>query len=194
MNLAMRATRPTGSPFTDKSVSPGTGAYYIATIRKTDTGNWGVRGKILHEDGSLKQMGDEKFFSTRSHAEKACRKLAKRKRAMRKYEDINLTELPEAALEHLEPDADNWVDPTDMVKMIEEAKKERYVWFRDITGIEAYFQIGWEYLAYITEDPDIYRVMDKYGEWRECMTARFAKIENTERTDEVMGMLGTTNI
>ena len=81
--------------------------WYIATMRKTGSSLWGVRGKILNPDGSLREYGSEVYFASREVAEKACRSRAKKKEKIRKMARKEISDLPECAYEHIEPDADN---------------------------------------------------------------------------------------
>ena len=166
--------------------NPRTKGWYIATIRKSDIGIWGVRGKILSADGTLIETGQEAYFATLSVAEKTCKSRAKHKEKIKGMVRMTVADLPENAYRHIEPDAENWVDPEEMMQLLLDAKKERYVFFSDVTGIEEYFQTNLEYLAYTTEDEDIYQVIDKYGIKRNCMVGRFSEVENTERTEQVV--------
>ena len=188
MNLVLRATRPNGlnSSTQANPVNEFTGDWYVVSVRKL-TNMWAVRGKILNAAGGLTLICDERLFPSLESAKDACRKQVKRKKTMRKYVDANITDLPQAALVHLEPDSDSFVSAEEMVKMIKEAKQERYVWFKDVSGLEEYFRLGLEYLAYLTEDQNIYTVIDEFGMRRDCLDSRFEKIEDTERTHAVMG-------
>ena len=194
MNIVLQATRPNG--FSSKSgnspVAEFTGDWYIVSIRKTTMSKlpWGVRGKILNADGSLHMVCEEKYFADMDKAKAACRKQVKRKKTLKKYVEVEMSMLPAEAINHLEPDCESWMTPEDMLKMIAESRKERYVWFKDISGMEEYFRFGLEYLAYITDEPDILTVIDEYGTKRECMTERFNKIEYTEDAEEAIGKFG----
>jgi len=99
---------------------------------------------------------------------------------------MTLKDLPEEGFRHLCPDPDNWVEPEELFRLVQTYRRERYVYFKDVFGIEDYFQLNVEYIAFTTDDPEIFEVIDKYGDKRGCLATRFSRIENTEMTDQAI--------
>ena len=166
------------------------GGWYVAGIVKDtnfyDQQVWVVRAKFLHPDGTLQGVCLRSVFHTRVEAEKACRKLARRKCRDNDMVPMSLEDLPKKGCRELEPDPDNWVNPDEMMELLWSSRRERYVYFENVDGIDGLFQLGLEYLAYTTEDDEILEVHADDGSQHNCLTSRFSRIENTERTEQAL--------
>jgi hypothetical protein len=134
----------------------------------------------------MRTKSDLVYYKSRKEAEKAVRQRAKKKLA-RNYEKILIDDLPEKAMRHLAPDPDKVISTEEMIEMITVAKKERYVFFKNVSGMDHLFQIGMEYLAYITDEDEILEVVADNGERVMCMWERFSDVKETETANEAYG-------
>lgn len=173
MNIVLRQNHPEGD-------------FYITSIRRTQTGLWGVRSRMIRMNGELRGSGQELYYKNRKAAEKACRGRAKKKKKLKGYVESSINALPEDALIYLAPDPENVIDTPEMVALIKASKRERYVYFKEVIGVEDLFKIGLEYLAYITSDTDIMEVEADDGTRHNCMVSRFERVEFTERTQAAL--------
>ena len=79
-------------------------------------------------------------------------------------------------------DLDRYVSHEEMWAIIRKSKRERYVEFDILTGLGDRFDAGIEYLSYVVMDePELYDVMDNFGNSCRCHQSRFSRIEPTER-------------
>ena len=164
------------------------GSYYIACVKHN--GVFVVVGKRLNTDGSLRELGQEFRFDSIEEAKKRCRSLAKMKVRKKGFVQIELDSLPLEAHRHLEIPTEMQLTPEELLALVREARLERYVVFKDVTGMEVYFDEGVEYLALIDEsDPDFLIVFDRYGEKRNCRVDRMDLIRETEKAEEA-GKIG----
>jgi hypothetical protein len=131
-------------------------------------------------------VGTRLKFQTKEDAMRRCRQLAKTKMKMKDYETLPLERLPKTVQEHLEVPVEMQISPEEMVKLIAQAKLERYVVFEDVDGIEDYFNAGIEYIGYLVED-DFLEVHDKFGDLRHCFASRMSSVRLTERAEQVGG-------
>lgn len=165
----------------------GAGDFYIASVRKCTGNRWALRGVTLNSNGVLKGTANVLYFESRKEAEKKCRKRAKIKQARKSYAIVGVDALPKEALRFLAPDPDSVISIEEMVELIDKAKRERYVFFKNVMGIEHLFQLGLEYLAYITDDEDILEVEADNGERHSCIMERFSEVKETETALQVLG-------
>ncbi len=69
----------------------------------------------------------------------------------------------------------------EMIGFLKEARRERYIIFKDVSGLEEYFDVDVEYLGCQTRDKETIAVYDRFGELRNVFKKRLASIEPTER-------------
>jgi hypothetical protein len=163
--------------------TPG-GEFYIACIKKNG-GPYIVVGKYILPDGTVRQFGQEFRFDRLEDAEKRCRAMAKMKVRKKGFLPVLLEDLPEATHRHLEIPPDMQLTPEEMIEFVRDARRERYVVFGDVFGIEAYFDLGVEYLALtVPGDDEHFLVYDKYGEKRHYHKDRMESVRMTERSEE----------
>jgi len=166
---------------------PGGGEYYIASIRK-DNGHYVIRGKCILPSGKLRQRGREFTSDSFAGAKKRCRQLASMKVKRRGYTVIQLEQIPDAVVPFLERPPDMQLTKTEMVKFLRETRRERYVVFKDVTGLEEYFDAGVEYIAYETRDKEVIKVHDRFGTIRQVFRERLESVEPTELCMQLRAM------
>jgi hypothetical protein len=163
--------------------------YYIASVRKhaNDDGRSVARGKRVAMNGKLLELCSGFEFATEGEAALKCRGLAKMKARKKDYVPVALEKLPKEVQAHLEVPTDMQMTPQEMVAFIVEAKRERYVVFADVTGMEDSFDAGVQYLGYETDDVLMLKVYDRCGALKECFRSRTKSVEPTERALEAEG-------
>jgi len=110
--------------------------------------------------------------------------MAKTKTRKRNYVEVPLDSLNEKVRVHLEPPPEMQVTAEEMMNFISRLKRERYVVFKDINGLEDWFDVGVEYIGYEIDD-DFISVYDKFGKLRDCMKCRMSSIVPTESAIEL---------
>ena len=169
MNIVLKKTQPL--------------EYFISCIKKN--GEFWVYGKYVSPDGKLRELSKNGPFSTQEEAVKRCRGLAKTKVRKKGFVELSLDEFPESVLTHMEIPPDMQISPEEMLQKIKEARRERYVVFGNVLGMEEYFDTGVEYLALTTEEPGVLSVFDRFGEQRSCFKDRMSSIVDTEDAKKV---------
>ena len=159
--------------------NPFNTVYFIASVRKEN--GFSVITKKVSKEGILLARGSDFKFELEREAEQRVRDIIKIKIKKKGLCSVDLDKLPLGVVNFLEVPTDMMVTPDEMMLIIKEAQSERYVIFRDTTGLEEYFDKGIEYLGYLTDDVNTLRVCDKLGLFRECFVQRFQSIALTER-------------
>jgi len=140
--------------------------------------NYMVQGKRIHAvRGCL--HGQPFNFSVKKEAEKRCRSLARIKRR-HGYKEIALDKIQSYLHRYLEVPPDMNLTPQQMIEFLTKSRRERYVVFKNISGLEDCFDLGVQYLAYTVDEDDVLLVYDKFGESRNCFKERFSTIVLTE--------------
>lgn len=157
--------------------------YCIACIKVGigDSGipNYMVQGKRIDSFGRFIAFGQPFNFSVKKEAEKRCISLARIKRR-HGYKEIALDVVQSYLHKHLEVPPDMKLTPQQMIEFLTKSRRERYVVFKDISGLEDCFDLGVQYLAYTVDEDDVLLVYDKFGEARNCFKERFLTIVLTE--------------
>jgi hypothetical protein len=156
--------------------------YTIYGVRKTMDG-FVVRSKTIDGNGQVLVAIDIDTQPTLEDANEMARKVALMKSALKGR--VVVDDPPDFVKKHFETCDREWVSNQQMVGLLTAAKRERYVVFRDILGLEGRFDIGVEYLAFETDDEEFLDVTDNFGETLLCMKSRFALVEMTEAGREV---------
>ena len=159
--------------------SPDRGDYYVCCVRKSDDDFCAV-GKMVGISGKVSSVYEGKSFDSKKEAEKYAKKMAKVKAKMKNYERMEHDEVPDPVKKSFEVEPEMQISEQDMLDLMARCKKERYVVFKDVEGIEDRFDEGMEYLAEETEDPTILKVYDIYGEPCQCYKYRFESVKLTE--------------
>ena len=166
--------------------TPDRGDYYVSCVKRREGSYIPVTKKVMI-NGRVLAMHEGKKFDSLMEAQKEVKRMAKAKAKMKGCERLELDEVPEAVSRRFEVDPDMQITEQEMLDLMSRCKKERYVVFKDLEGLENRFDAGVEYLAEETEDPTILKVYDAYGEPCQCYRYRFEKIELTEEAT-VMSM------
>lgn len=136
-------------------------------------------------DGRVIAIGQYFSFQTLREAEEKVKDLVKTKIKRRDWTPIDLENLPNAVVKHLEVPPDMQVTPEEMVLILRKAIAERYIRFSDVTGLEEFFDAGVEYLGYLSDDDEnILKIFDRFGALRDCFRNRMSLVEPTERAVE----------
>ena len=162
--------------------------YYIASVKEhsNEPGRFVACGKRISEDGHLIERGMSFDFDSEQNARVRCRGLAKMKKRKKGMVDVPLDKLTTAVQVHLAVPSDMQVSPQEMVLIILNAKSERYVTLKSVSGIEEQFDTNIEYLGFdVDEENDVVKVYDRFGVLREVFRDRIATIKPTERALEV---------
>jgi hypothetical protein len=158
--------------------------FYIATLKKVGD-VFHAFGKRIHFDGRVIAIGQAFICPDQKSAEKKVKDLVKTKIKRRDWKPIDLENLPKSVIRFLEVPPDMQVTPEEMVMIIRRAKAERYVWFSNTFGLEEFFDLGVEYLGFVSdEDENIITVHDRFGVLRDCFRIRMSRVEPTERAIE----------
>lgn len=166
----------------------GKNEYYVASVRK-HSDKFGARGKRVSPEGKLLQVCAEFVFGTEAEAERKCRDLVKTK-LKNGWVLVSKECVKEQVAKHFEVPPDTMVTPEQLMKMLVEAKKERYVVLADVSGIEAWFDAGVQYLGSFESGDECVKVYDRFGEPRDCFIERVDSMELTERALEAKETAG----
>jgi hypothetical protein len=163
------------------------GNWYIITIQKTGSGKFPfvVEGFHLWQNGSLRSKGGTRIFSTREEADRCVKRMVRNKKKVRGFLDSDVTALPNEGIRYLRSDVEKQMSNDEFLDFVRSIKRERYVFFEDVTGMEEKFDTGLEYLGILNEDSDYIDVYDRFGNPCTCHLERFSKIVKTERSDSV---------
>ena len=154
--------------------------YYLVAVRKDD-GRYVTQGKCIRAVGGLRGRGCSFIYASLAEAERKCRILARTKVKRRGYKRIQLEQLPEHIVPFLEPPPETQLTTKEAIELLKETRRERYVVFKDVSGLEEYFDADVEYLARQTRNKETIAIYDRFGELRNIFKERLASIEPTER-------------
>jgi hypothetical protein len=155
------------------------GEWYVIGVCMLGEGDWLTRTRCLYANGYLRVVGGEFHLPSREAAERKARELVKTKVKNAKHREVSISELPDVAADHLVVDAARWVSPEEMLRMVKNARNERYVVFSDVTGLTDRFDEGLEYIGMVEND-EYLLVYDREGVLCPCHVSRFSEIRPTE--------------
>lgn len=159
--------------------------YYIVSLKVgQNAGGYLAIGKRVSNDGRLISIGQTSRFQDRKLAERRVRDQIKIKIKRRGWQRVNLESLPVKVVKYLEVPPEMQVTPEELVMVLRKAQAERYVIFKDVAGLEEYFDAGVEYLGYVTDDEHTIKVFDRFGALRDCFINRLLSVDLTERAIE----------
>jgi len=166
----------------------GKGAeFYIACIRQV-AATYHVLGKCITSKGELRECSKNGIYASMSEAVQRCRALAKTKVRKKDMRELSLPDIPKKVAKHLEVPPDMKVSPEELLEHIRRTRTERYVVFREVVGIEEWFDAGVEYLAHVTDDEGVLLVYDRFGDQRECFVERMESVVPTEDAKKAEGI------
>jgi hypothetical protein len=158
-----------------------TGFYFLYSVRLTPGGEIIVRTEKVGEDGSH-YIYSPAVCKSEEDAVKRCKDSARNK--MRygdsAYEKVELVNVPAVVKKYFASDLKDQLSQVDAIALIEKTKTERYVFFKDNSGLENFFDLEVQYLGYETDDSGIIQVYDRFGELRDVDKSRLRTIVKTE--------------
>jgi len=158
--------------------------YYLASVSMNSKGLYVVNGTFFRRDGD-EDSGAEFCFPDRKSAERKCRRLITMKVKRAGYTATEASNAPSGVIVHFKPSLDNMVSPDRMLQMAREARRERYVIFDDIVGIEDRVDAGLEYIGMLDlDDPEYIFICDRNADWFQANMNRFSSVVLTERALE----------
>lgn len=152
--------------------------FFIACIKRN--GSYHVYGKYVYSDGRLRVVSKSEAFQTELEAKERCRSLAKTKIRKKGFVEISLCDVPVKIAPFLEVPPGTQITMEELIKMVHENRRERYVIFKDVNGLEGYFDVGVEYLAKTTDEEGVLLVYDRFGNTKQCFAERMESIVPTE--------------
>jgi len=159
------------------------GHNYLVTIHKLGK-DYNVKTAIVRDNGSVECAVFSEFYPTLEEAEERAKTLLKTKVKSRGWEPRDVSELPNACAKHLAIPEDSVISQDMLLELLKSAHKEVLVIIVDNVGLTENFDLGVEYVGFSTEDENIYRVYDKYGDLMNCFKSRLSIIGPTERAIE----------
>lgn len=166
--------------------------YYVSSVRR-DGSEFIARGKRVSSDGILLQVCAGFRFRTVKEAEQKCRDMVKTK-LKNGWVLVPQERVDKLVVRHFEVPVDMQVTTEELMSMLAEAKRERYVVLADVTGIEEWFDAGVQYLGDFKEGDECVRVYDRFGDTRDCFLERVESMELTERAVEAKETAGRFGI
>lgn len=157
--------------------------YYLASIRRTKT-EFIVAGKRINQGGHVIAVGQSFSFASQKEAEKRIKDLVKTKVKRKGWTPVDLENLPRPVVRLLVVPDEMQVTPEELVLVLRSASKERYVVFKNVCGLEEYFDSDVEYIGYVTDEENVVKVFDRFGVLRDCFTDRMRSVIPTERSLE----------
>ena len=159
-------------------------AYYRMVGVWKEFGKYTVKSKLICWDGCRVSLIDEsvlEIFDTYKKAKDRCRTWAKNKSEFVGVKLVPECEVPSLIRPFLAPDVKTRITTAEFIDMVDRARRERYVVFCNNFGLDAFFDLGVEYLGYATDDPDMMEVFDKDGKQRGVrVSERLEKVVKTE--------------
>ena len=169
-----------------RNPSGGRDEFFIACIKKN--GAYYVYGRYVSPEGKLRTMSKCGPFDTVSAATDRCRSLARNKVRKKGFEKVSLDEVPDKVAPYIEMPTDMQMTPQELIRMVQEARRERYVIFKNVQGLEEFFDVDVEYLAKTTDEEDVLAVYDRFGGLRKCFIERMKSVVPTDEAKKAEGM------
>jgi Fe-S cluster assembly scaffold protein SufB len=170
------------------------GGFFIISIVKSDD-KFLIQSKRIDQNGKIlvwnNMSSDGSFeavhYATLQEAKNKAEKMMRIKRKQRGMIDMLEANLPDSVKKRLAAPLEAQTNSVELLKLMEQARKERYVTFKNADGLEEFFDLGVEYVGYITDDDNLIEVFDKFGRSRGVLVDRLASIMKTEQCIEVGG-------
>lgn len=156
--------------------------YTIYGVRRTMDG-FAVRSTTVDGKDRVLAALDIDFLPTLEEANKQAERIALMKAALKGR--LVVADPPAFVKGRFEKCDQEWVSNQQMSDLLSAARRERYVVFRDIKGLEGRFDPRVQYLAFDVGDEETLDVTDNFGETSSCLRDRFASVEMTEAGKEV---------
>ena len=171
------------------------GGYFIISIMNDNPDGYFIRTKCIDKKGNITTWNDvsgdgftKAHFKTLDEAKDRAKTIAANKRKKR---DMNLfpqDALPDTVKAKLAAEVENQVSEVELLELVKMYQKERYVTLKNNVGFEGNFDVGVEYIGFLTEDPCILEVFDKYGKTMNISVSRLDTIVKTEQALKAEGV------
>lgn len=155
------------------------GSYFISSIRK-EGGVFSVRTMWTNRDGWIEGNPCWFPYMTEREAIDGCKYKIKIKCKRRSCVVLNQWEVPDLVKRHFLADVESQVTKDELLRLMKQKGRERIVVFSNVDGMESYFDLEIEYVAYLTETEDFLEVYDKYGESHIVDVSRLKSIKESE--------------
>lgn len=166
------------------------GGYFIVSILR-DGDEFIIRSKRIDSHGNVLVWNDVRgdgysiaHFKTLEEAKKRAQTIAAMKTKKRGMTEVLDKDFPDIVKAKLAAPIDSQVNQNELMELVSQFRKERYIIFKDVAGLEDFYDLGVEYVGHITEDPDMVEVFDKFGNVHSVLTSRLLSCEDTEQCKE----------
>ena len=183
MNFVLKEPRADGGYFIISVVRDGD--QFLVRSKRID----GVGNILVWNDVNAEGTFRAARYNTLAEAKERAKTIAGMKRKRQGMIPIEEKDLPSISVlkNRLAAKIDAQVNTEELLTILENARKERYVVFKDIAGLEDFFDLGVEYVGNVTDDPTLMEVFDKFGESRSVLVDRLDSINKTEQALEAAG-------
>lgn len=147
-----------------------------------------VRTARMGPDGKVHRWEVIAKYQTLKDAEARAKTLAMMKRKHRDCEEVFEDRIPAGIRKAMAAPVEAQVTGTELIGLVMQARKERYVTLKDVVGLEDFFDAGVEYVGYTTDDPNILDVFDRFGKSRGVRIDRIDNVSKTEQCIEADGV------
>jgi len=165
-------------------IKPNDFEYYIVYVVESIKGGYLCGARRVAKNGELIEQCEIFGPLIQKDAEKRCRIRAKVKVSKRGYASLSLEDMPDELGRWMEVPSEMREDQDGLIALAKEAKRERYVVFKDVRGIGDSFDLGIEYRAHEAGD-GLLAVYDRLGVVQVCFAERMELVIPTERSIEI---------
>jgi len=163
---------------------PTTLHIYLVSAMCLSDGTATIRSRSFDYDGRLLETYASVDCAA-GDAWRVCSEWIRQKITKREYREISIESLPSQMRAWLAP-KDVQLSQSDAVRILQDVPKEREVIFRDVVGMEDYYDEGIPYLSMDDlGNPEYISVYDRFGELRAVKRSRLQSISKSERCAEL---------
>jgi hypothetical protein len=109
--------------------------FYLAAVKRSGDVFIAV-SKRIHSNGRVVAFGPGFKYNTEKEASAKVRDLIKVKIKRQDWTPIDLKKLPDPVVHHLEVPPEMQVTPQELLMILRDAERERYMIFSDVSGLE----------------------------------------------------------
>jgi hypothetical protein len=153
-------------------------------VKDQPVDGFSVRTARMWPDGKVHRWEVVAKYLTLKEAEARAKTLAMMKRKHRDCVEVFEDRIPSGIKKAMAAPVEAQVTGTELISLVMQARKERYVTLKDIVGLEDFFDAGVEYVGYTTDDANILDVFDRFGKSRGVRIDRIDKVSKTEQCIE----------
>lgn len=161
--------------------------YLLYSERQWTTGEFAIERRVIDLNGNLQKNETIQVLSSRDECSSRIRVLISNKMKNGWEKVFSCPDFIRKYKVDFRPIALN----AEVFTEAEGKKSERYVEFMNVDGIEDGFDLGMQYLAFVSPFcQDVLKVIDRNGVAKNCSTDRMLKIELTEDAQVAKKLLG----